>query len=77
MKAQVSFSDRLLPVVRLSVYPSVCKLLQFPLLLQNHWADFHQTLHNFVQIFSKTSNTNSIKPGTYHPLGEENSSLFK
>jgi hypothetical protein len=36
LKAQVSYSDR--PV-------SVCKLLHFRLLLQNHWANFNQTWH--------------------------------
>jgi hypothetical protein len=39
LKAQVSFSDRLL-----SVDLSVCKLLHFRL-LQNHWANFNQTWH--------------------------------
>jgi hypothetical protein len=39
LKAQVSYSDRLLSVVRLSV----CKLLYFRLLLQNRWANFNQT----------------------------------
>jgi hypothetical protein len=28
-----------------SVRPSVCKLLHFRLLLQNHWANFNQTWH--------------------------------
>jgi hypothetical protein len=49
LKAQVSYSDRLLSVVRLSVClsvcPSVCKLLHFQLLLQNHLANFNQTWH--------------------------------
>jgi hypothetical protein len=49
LKAQVSYSDRPLSVVRLSVRPSVrpsvCKLLHFRLLLQNHWANFNQTWH--------------------------------
>jgi hypothetical protein len=45
--AQVSFSDCLLSVVyvRLAVRPSVCKVLNFRLLLQNHWANFNQTWH--------------------------------
>jgi hypothetical protein len=47
LKAQVSYSDRPLSVVRLcvclSVRPSVCKLLHFQLLLQNLWANFNQT----------------------------------
>jgi hypothetical protein len=38
LKAQVSYSDR-----PLSVRLSVCKLLHFGLLLQNHWANFNQT----------------------------------
>jgi hypothetical protein len=41
LKAQVSFSDRPLSGVRLSV----CKLLHFRLLLQNHWTNFNQTWH--------------------------------
>jgi hypothetical protein len=41
LKAQVSYSDHPLSVVRLSV----CKLLHFRLLLQNHWANFNQTWH--------------------------------
>jgi hypothetical protein len=41
LKAQVSYSDRLLSVVR----PSVRKLLHFRLLLQNHWVNFNQTWH--------------------------------
>ena len=45
LKAQVSYSDRLLSVVRLSVRLSVCKLLHFRLLLQNRWANFNQTWH--------------------------------
>ena len=49
LKAQVSYSDRPLSVVRLSVCPSVCpsvcKLLHFRLLLQNRWANFNQTWH--------------------------------
>jgi hypothetical protein len=49
LKAQVSFSDRPLSGVRLSVRPSVClsvcKLLHFRLLLQNRWANFNQTWH--------------------------------
>jgi hypothetical protein len=57
LKAQVSYSDRLLSVVclsgrlsvclavRPSVCLSVCKLLHFRLLLQNHWANFNQTRH--------------------------------
>jgi hypothetical protein len=45
LKAQVSYSDRRLSVVRLSVRLSVCKLLHFRLLLQNHWANFNQTWH--------------------------------
>jgi hypothetical protein len=40
LKAQVSYSDR-----PLSVCLSVCKLLHFRLLLQNHWANFNQTWH--------------------------------
>jgi hypothetical protein len=36
LKAQVSYSDRPL---------SVCKLLHFQLLLQNHWANFNLTWH--------------------------------
>ena len=40
LKAQVSFSDRLLSVVRLTI----C-LSHFHLLLQNHWANFNQTWH--------------------------------
>jgi hypothetical protein len=39
LKAQASFSDRPLSSVRLFVRPSVCKLLHFLLLLQNHWAN--------------------------------------
>jgi hypothetical protein len=31
----------------LSVCPSVCKLLHFQLLLQNHWANFNQTWHKW------------------------------
>jgi hypothetical protein len=31
--------------VRLAVYPSVCKLLHFRLLLQNHCTNFNQTWH--------------------------------
>jgi hypothetical protein len=45
LKAQVSYSDCWLSVVRLSVSPSVCKLSHFRLLLQNHWANFNQTWH--------------------------------
>jgi hypothetical protein len=41
LKAQVSYSDRLLSVVRLSVR----KLLHFRLLLQNRWTNFNQTWH--------------------------------
>ena len=44
LKAQVSFSDRLLSVVR----PSVCSSVNFShfhLLLKNHWANFNQTWH--------------------------------
>jgi hypothetical protein len=41
LKAQVSYSHCLLSVVCLSV----CKLLYFQLLLQNHWANFIQTWH--------------------------------
>jgi hypothetical protein len=41
LKAQVSYTDRLVSVVR----PSVCKLLHFRLLLQNRWAIFNQTWH--------------------------------
>jgi hypothetical protein len=41
LKAQVSFSDRPLSGVRLSV----CELLHFRLLLQNHWTNFNQTWH--------------------------------
>ena len=41
LKAQVSFSDRPLSGVRLSV----CKLLYFRLLLQNRWTNFNQTWH--------------------------------
>jgi hypothetical protein len=33
------------PSVRLSVCRSVCKLLHFRLLLQNHWANFNHTWH--------------------------------
>jgi hypothetical protein len=36
LKAQVSFSDRPLSGICLSVCLSVCKLLYFRLLLQNH-----------------------------------------
>jgi hypothetical protein len=39
LKGQESFSDRPLSGVR----PSVCKLLHFRLLLQNHCANFNQT----------------------------------
>jgi hypothetical protein len=49
LKAQVSYSDRRLSVVRpscrLTVCPSVCKLLHFRLLLQNQLANFNQTWH--------------------------------
>ena len=45
LKAQVSYSDCPLSVVSLSVCLSVCKLLHFRLLLQNHWANFNQTWH--------------------------------
>jgi hypothetical protein len=45
LKAQVSFSGRLLSGVRLSVCLSVCKPLHFLLLLQNHWTSFNQTWH--------------------------------
>jgi hypothetical protein len=41
LKAQVNYSDRQLSVVRLSVY----RLLHFRLLLQNHGANFNQTLY--------------------------------
>jgi hypothetical protein len=41
LKAQVSYSDRPLSIIRLSV----CKPLHFLLLLQNHWANFNQTWH--------------------------------
>ena len=44
LKAQVSFSDHLSSVVRLSVCLSV-NLSHFHLLLQNHWANFNQTWH--------------------------------
>ena len=62
----VSFSDRLLSVVCLSVRPSFCKPFTFSspspeplnLLLKNHWAYFNQTWH-------KAS------------LGEGHSNLFK
>jgi hypothetical protein len=40
LNAQVSFSDR-----PSSVCPSVCKLLHFRLLLQNHWTNFDQNWH--------------------------------
>jgi hypothetical protein len=40
LKAQVSYSDRLLSVVRLSVNFYIIRLL-----LQNHWAIFNQTWH--------------------------------
>jgi hypothetical protein len=47
LKAQVSYSDRPLSIVRLSVRLSVCssvrKLLHFRLLLQKNWANFNQT----------------------------------
>jgi hypothetical protein len=43
LKAQVSLSDSPLSGVCLSVCQSVCKLLHFRLLLQNHWANFNQT----------------------------------
>jgi hypothetical protein len=43
LKAQVSYSDCPLSVVCLFVCPSVCKLLHFRLLLQNHRANFNQT----------------------------------
>jgi hypothetical protein len=46
LKAQVSFSDHSFSgvrlSVRLSVCPSVCKLLHFRLLLQNSWTYFNQ-----------------------------------
>jgi hypothetical protein len=62
LKAQVSFSDRLLSVVCLSVCPSVwrlsVRLLHFQLLLQNRWANFNQSWH-------KSS------------LGKEDSELYK
>jgi hypothetical protein len=41
LKAQVSYSDCRLSVV----WPTVCKLLHFRLLLQNHWANFNQSWH--------------------------------
>ena len=48
LKAQVSFSDHLsfgvCLYVRLSVRPSV-NFSYFLLLLQNHWANFNQTLY--------------------------------
>ena len=44
LKAQVSFSDRLLSVVSPSVRPSV-NFSHFHLLLKNHWANFNQTWH--------------------------------
>ena len=44
LKAQVSFSDRLLSVVCLSVCPSV-NFSHFQLLFQNHWTNFNQTWH--------------------------------
>ena len=55
MKAQVSYSDRLLSIVHLSI----CKLLHFLLLLQNRWAYFNQTWHKSslregIQVFQMT-----------------------
>ena len=44
LKAQVSFSDHLSSVVRLSVHLSV-NFSHFHLLLKNHCANFNQTLH--------------------------------
>jgi hypothetical protein len=44
LKAQVSYSDRLLSVVRPSVHLSV-NFSHFRLLLQNHLANFNQTWH--------------------------------
>ena len=44
LKALVSFSDHLSSVVCLSVRLSV-NISHFHLLLQNHWANFNQTLH--------------------------------
>jgi hypothetical protein len=57
LKAQVSYSDRLLSVVRLSVCLSVCKLLHFRILLQNHWSNFNQiwqklSLGEGIQVWS-------------------------
>jgi hypothetical protein len=44
LKAQVSFSDRQLSVVCLSIRLSV-RLLHFLLLPQNYWANFNQSRH--------------------------------
>jgi hypothetical protein len=52
LKAQVSYSG----------HPSVCKLLHFRRLVQNHWVNFNQTWHksslgrgNIDYIYSETS----------------------
>jgi hypothetical protein len=54
LKAQVSFSDRLLSVVSLAVYPSVYPSINFYIF------DF----------FSRTTGPILIKLGTNHPWGE-------
>jgi hypothetical protein len=87
LKAQVSFSDRPLSGVCLSVCLSVCKLLHFRLLLQNRWANFNQKskiltrsrkcklLHFRLLLQNRWANFNQI----WHKssLGEGDSSLFK
>jgi hypothetical protein len=45
LKAHVSFSDRLLSIVCLSVWRLSVRLLHFQLLLQNRWANFNQSWH--------------------------------
>jgi hypothetical protein len=45
LKAQVSFSDRLLSVVCPFVWCLSVRLLHFQLLLQNRWANFNQSWH--------------------------------
>ena len=66
LKAQVSYSDRPLSIVRLSVRLSVCKVLHFRLLLQNRWANFNQTWHK-----------SSLGEGILNCLNEEDCSSLK
>ena len=60
LKAQVSFSDRLLFIVRLSVH-LYANFSQSNLLCKNHWANFNQTWHKICQVLPsylrKSTNT--------------------